>query len=851
MTVTKKEFYVFIERDEDGYYVGEVPQLKACYSQGETIDELMNNIKTEDIFISIFNESQFHQENNIARELHLVVNTFFTGAIKKNTFAKINSYYNVIKRTAANIANHHEKQKFLKAIYENFYQAYNPKAADRLGIVYTPNEIVRFMVESVDYLTHKHFGKLLADEDVHIIEPAVGTGTFVTELIEYIPKNKLKHKYQNEIHCNEVAILPYYIANLNIEYTYKQKMGEYEEFNNICLVDTLEHTCFEGKQGNLFHLSVENTERIDRQNNQCISVIIGNPPYNANQENENDNNKNHKYPEIDKRIKESYIKQGKAQAQMGVYDMYTRFIRWATDRLDKNGIVAFVSNNSFIEALAFNGFRKVVAEEFNEIWIVDTKGNARTSGERRRKEGGNVFSDKIRVGVAIYYLVRNQQTEGFKIFYNSVSDYAKAEEKKNYFSENHLKDLNFHHIVPDKNHNWLNQVDNNFETLLPIADKKTRLAKSIKEERSLFKLFSQGVKTNRDNWVYDNSFSILSNKVKYLIEEYNLSLDKYSRLEKSIKSINIDDFVGNQIKWTRSVKRDIKNNVKYKFEHSQIQQALYRPFTIKLIYSSKKLNEDRYRVDSIFPQTSTLNKVICFSDFTCNKPFHCLASNKLVDYHFTGDSQCLPLYRYDKSGNRTENITDWGLKQFHNYYEDENITKLDIFHYTYAVLHNPAYREKYELNLKREFPRIPFYDNFRHWVAWGRQLMDLHINYETIEPYTLKRVDIRSSLTPLNKGGIKAKLQADKDKGIITLDTDTSLHGIPPEAWEYKLGNRSALEWILDQYKEKKPKDKTIADKFNTYRFADYKEQVIDLLQRVCTVSVETVSIIDQMKKIP
>ena len=338
---------------------------------------IIQHILTEDIFISIFNESQFHQENNIARELHKVVNTFFTGKIRRNTFSKINSYYEVIKRTAANIANHYEKQKFLKAVYENFYQAYNPKAADRLGIVYTPNEIVRFMIESVDHLTHKHFGKLLADEDVHIIEPAVGTGTFVTELIEYIPKHKLKHKYKNEIHCNEIAILPYYIANLNIEYTYKQKMGEYEEFNNICLVDTLEHTYFQYKQGNLFHLSVENTERISRQNSNSISVVLGNPPYNAKQENFNDNNANRSYKNgIDKRIKETYIKHGTAQNQNNVYDPCTRFLRWATDRLDNNGVVAFVSNNSFVNALTYDGFRKIVAKEFNEIWIIDTKGNA-------------------------------------------------------------------------------------------------------------------------------------------------------------------------------------------------------------------------------------------------------------------------------------------------------------------------------------------------------------------------------------------------------------------------------------------------------------------------------------------
>lgn len=296
---------------------------------------IIQHILTEDIFINIFNESQFHRENNIASELSNVVHSFFTGNTKRNTFAKINSYYEVIKRTAVNIGNHHEKQRFLKAIYENFYKAYNPKAADRLGIVYTPNEIVRFMVESVDYLTHKHFGKLLADPGVEILDPATGTGTFITELIEYLPPNKLKHKYLNEIHCNEVSILPYYIANLNIEYTYKQKMGEYEEFDNICFVDTLDHTSFYGKQMDLFALSIENTERIKRQNDKQISVIIGNPPYNAKQENFNDNNANRYYTAIDKRIKETYIKEGTAQAQMGLYDMYTRFIRWASDRIEE------------------------------------------------------------------------------------------------------------------------------------------------------------------------------------------------------------------------------------------------------------------------------------------------------------------------------------------------------------------------------------------------------------------------------------------------------------------------------------------------------------------------------------
>jgi predicted helicase len=363
---------------------------------------LIQHILTEDIFTNIFHESQFHRENNIARELSAMIDTFFTGTTRRNTLKSIEYYYAVIRRSSENIANHHEKQKFLKALYENFYKAYNPKAADRLGIVYTPNEIVRFMIESADHLVHKHFGKLLSDEGVEILDPCTGTGTYVTELIEYLPAHKLEHKYKHEIHCNEMAILPYYIANLNIEFTYAQKIGKYEEFKNICLVDTLDHTSFLGKQGNLFAINVENTERIKRQNEKTISVIIGNPPYNANQQNENDNNKNRIYEEIDKRVKATYIAASTAQ-KTKLYDMYSRFYRWASDRVGENGIIAFITNRSFIDSRTFDGFRKKLAEEFDYVYIIDTQSDVRKNPKISGTKN-NVFG--IQTGVAVMFLVK-------------------------------------------------------------------------------------------------------------------------------------------------------------------------------------------------------------------------------------------------------------------------------------------------------------------------------------------------------------------------------------------------------------------------------------------------------------
>ena len=797
----------------------------------ENIREMMiQHILTEDIFINIFNESQFHRENNIASQLQAVIETFFTGATKRNTLSTIERYYAVIRRTAANIYNHHEKQKFLKAVYENFYKAYNPKAADKLGIVYTPNEIVRFMIESTDYLLHKHFGKILADKDVEILDPATGTGTFIAELIEYLPKAQLPYKYEHEIHCNEVAILPYYIANLNIEFTYQQKMGDYAGFHNICFMDTLDHTVFADKQLNLLSMTVENTARIKRQNDRKISVIIGNPPYNAKQENFNQNNANDYYQAVDKRIKDTYIKYGKAQNQIVIYDMYTRFIRWASDRLSHNGIIAFVSNNSFIDALAYDGFRKVIAEEFNEIWIIDTKGNARNSGERRRQEGGNIFSDQIRVGVAIYFLIRNENLQGFKVFYHAFDDYAKAEEKKDFLAKNKLQNINFIHYNPDKNNNWINQTDNNFDSLLPLIDKEV---KSGKAETAVFKMFSRGVATQRDEWVYDLSLENLTEKMKYLISVYQETLKDNDYKDKF------------SVKWDRELTKYLEKRINKSFHNELIVNSLYRPYFKQYFYFDKHFNGMTYQWFNIYNDKNSDNKYIAIPGLASPKNFHLIATEAIVDLNcLPAGSQCLPLYSYDKEGNPIDNITDWGLTQFQTHYNDKTIKKIDIFHYTYAVLHNPIYQQKYEQNLKRDFPRIPFYDNFPQWVTWGKQLMELHINYETINPYPLTRVN--SSETEITNP--KPKLKADKIKNEIILDTVTSLTDIPKTAWEYRLGNRSALEWILDQYKEKKPKDETIAKQFNNYRFADYKEQVINLLMRVCTVSVETVKIIQAME---
>lgn len=811
-------------------------------TENDVQEMMVQHILSADIFNTIFDEPHFHQENNIARELNKVIDTFFTGSTRRTVLGSIQHYYQTINAAAAGIADHHEKQKFLKVVYENFYKAYNPKAADRLGIVYTPNEIVQFMIKSTDYLLHKHFGKTLADKNVEILDPATGTGTFICDIIDFLPKNKVEYKYKHELHANELAILPYYIANLNIEYTYKQKTGNYAEFESLCLVDTLDNNGFiyAGKQGSLFSVSAENALRIKKQNERKISVVIGNPPYNANQLNENDNNKNRDYPEIDGRIKDTYIKYSTAQ-KTKLYDMYARFLRWASDRLEGNGIIAFVSNNSFINSRTFDGFRKCISQEFNEAWIVDLKGNARTAGERRRQEGGNVFDDQIRVGISIYFLIKNGNNERCKIHYNSIKDYAKSDEKKSYVANKTIKDFDWENIIPDKNNNWINLSENDWDALIPIADKEVKNGKS---GNAIFNSFSLGVATNRDEWVYDFNPERLSDKVEFFSSFYNKEIERWNKEGNGLK---VNDFVKRDIKWTTELESHLLKNKKLIYKAERIRPAAYRCFVKSSLYFDKVIIHRPYLNDQYFGLSEKYtNKVIAVN--TNGREFNILATDLIPNNHFNGDSQVMPLFRY-QNGERMDNITDWGLEQFSTHYNDKNIKKEDIFHYVYAVLHHPTYRTKYELNLKREFPRIPFYDNFWQWANWGKKLMDLHIGYETVQPYELPALESTceaNNVATLEKFK-KAKLKADKELGTIELDGFTTLTGIPPAAWKYKLGNRSALEWILDQYKEKKPGDPTIAEKFNTYKFADYKEQVIDLLQRVCTVSVETMKIVEAM----
>ncbi len=856
------------------------------------IDEMIiQHILTEDIFKNVFTDAQFHEENNIAKSLIAIEKTFFVEDFKRNITYKMKSYYEVIKSHAQSLESHKEKQNFLKNLYEEFYKAYNPKSADKLGIVYTPSEVVNFMLKATDFLLEKHFDKNLIDKNVHILDPATGTGTFITDLLDYLPHNDSKkfiHKYKHEIHANEVAILPYYIAYLNIEYTFLNKMQTAMSFDNLCWVDTLDNVealKYKGKQGGMFGNLVENTKRIKAQNEQKISVIIGNPPYNANQQNENDNNKNREYTALDKRIKDTFIKESTAQ-KTKVYDMYARFYRWAMDRIDKNGIIAFITNRSFIETKTFDGFRKIIEREFDFVYIVDTQSDVR----QNPKIAGtthNVFG--IQTGVAIMFLIKKESKEDkkAKIFYFSLTDEMKKKEKLEWLRDNDFDKIPFERIRPDKNANWINLSESNFQELIPVCNKEGKLGKE--GENAIFELYSLGVVTSRDDWSYDFNKNELEKKAKFFIDFFHQEKERW---KKSNKSQPINDFVDRKIKWTselethlmrfasleeelaylqnlppngkrekiQKMKEVLQKYLNFKYNRKNIITSLYRPFVKKHFYFDKIYTHRIYQNSKIFGFRNQFeNKVICFSGTSSNKPFQCLAVNMLQGLDFLEKTQCLPFYRYSENSERKENITNWALDLFQSNYKDKKIKKIDIFHYVYAVLHKPEYRKKYEIDLKRDFPRIPFYKDFWQYAAAGEKLMDLHLNYESLsinKNIKINRLPLESLLPKRKKSEtsqeedaellkkIKPDIKLKSKDGIIEIDELTTISNIPAEVWEYKLGNRSAVDWVLDQYKPYKSGDETIQAQFNEYDFFEYKEQVIDLLLKVIFVSVETMKIV-------
>ena len=1035
---------------------------------------LIQHLLTERLFRTVFANPDFARHNIIAAEIEKVIDTLTSHYFSRKEFlAKLDRFYGAIETTAATIDDYSQKQSFLNTIYEQFFQGFSVKVADTHGIVYTPQPIVDFMVNSVEDIMQKEFGRSLSSKDVHILDPFVGTGNFIINVMRKMKRTALPHKYAHELHCNEVMLLPYYIASMNIEHAYYELTDRYEPFEGICFVDTFELA--EEKQRPLFVKA--NTERVERQKHSPIFVIIGNPPYNAGQVNENDNNKNRKYPVIDRRVSETYGKDSKATLLRKLSDPYVKAIRWASDRIGNEGIVALVTNGSFLEDLSFDGMRKHLAQDFDSIYILDLGGNVR----KNPKLSGtthNVFG--IQVGVSINLFIRKSllskerqgvQNEdpsalrapplereatlsapllkgGFRgdippfqggikggsepkrnctIYYARVNEFWRKEQKYEFLEvTKDRSNIDWQEIAPDAKHNWLTEgMSEKFHSFIPMGTKEAKRANTYNTE-TIFKLYSTGVSTNRDAVVYDFNKEALIERVKHFAEDYNDEVYRYIQRK---KPEDVDSFVSyKKIKWSRNLKRHLRNGDTFEYDAVNVRESLYRPFLRRYLYFSDIIVDELGYNQKIFPTplAESENQVICVSGQGSFRPFHSWVTNRIASLDMLEKTQCFPFYIYDENGsNRRENITDWALERFReryganpsalrapplereatlsaplskggfredsppfqggikggsnqeiNYdaeelkkrglsvgdfhlpynpklvprakelrknmtkaerklwydylrnfkyrvlrqrpidnfivdfycpelklvieidgethfaeeskqYDEERtkvlegyglrvirflntevlknlegvsevldsvpllkgglrgdqISKWDIFHYIYGLLHHPEYRETYAANLKRELPRIPFAPDFWAFAKAGKRLADLHVNYEDQPEYELETIE--NPHAPLNLKVEKMKLS--KDKTQLIYNDFLTLAGIPKEVYEYRLGNRSALEWIVDQYRVKTDKRSGIVSDPNR---ADDPEYIIRLIKKVITVSLETVKVINKLEKL-
>jgi predicted helicase len=809
----------------------------------DAVDEMIiQHLLIERLIRRIFENPDFIQRNIIAAEMENVITALTSHSFSRDEYLKgLDRFYVAIEAAAFSVNDFTERLVILNTVYEQFFQGYSVEVADTHGIVYTPQPIVDFMCASVVEALDKEFGKKLGDPDVVVLDPCTGTGSFVVNLLDRVSGAHLEEFYRKRLFANEVMLMPYYIASLNIEHKYYDRTGNYEPFEGICFVDTLD--LVKGKQAEMF-VTESNTERIDRQRKSKITLIIGNPPYNAGQKSENDNNKNRSYDNknnenvVDQRIRATYSKDSLATLNRYLYEPYVRFFRWATDRLQgRDGIVCFVSNNSFVNKRAFDGMRKHLLKDFTRVYHFDLHGdvkqNPKISGTTH-----NVFA--VQVGIGITVAVKSNKHQKNTLYYHRVPEFWRKEEKLNWLTENgSYQNACLREIIPDIQNCWVHASNSElFDKLIPLGDTNTKIPKP---REGAFNLFALGISTNRDSIVYDFSKPKLAKRIQLHLEAFNSEVNRFNNIN---GTQNIDDFVDyNLIKWSSTLKNKLQRGHTAVYSNLNIRSSLYRPFQRKFLYYGEPLVDRASHFSTIFPNPDfeKENCVLMCSGVASEKPFWTMIANEIPNLAFVGfggPCQCFPFYTYTEDGTkRKENLTDSILNQLRNQYEDNSISKWNIFHYIYGMLHHPAYRDTFKDCLKRELPRIPFAPEFKPFVKAGKKLAKLHLNYEEIEPFELEWVE-----TPQMAVDWKVKkMKLTKDKTELIYNDWLTLKGIPAETYDYILGNRSALHWIIDQYQVKTDKRSGIVSDPNLDEKPRY---IVELIGKVIKVSVETVKIV-------
>ena len=866
--------------------------LNDSITDAEVIEMLAQHLITKPVFDALFEDYSFASNNPVSLAMQHVLDILQEHRLEKEADT-LEKFYHSVKMRAAGINNAEAKQKIVVELYDKFFRNAFPRMTERLGIVYTPVEVVDFIIHSVNDLLQSEFNQTLGSEGVHIIDPFTGTGTFITRLLQsgLISKEQLPHKYDKEIHANEIVLLAYYIAAINIEAVYHSILTEdadsekvaktpYQPFPGICLTDT-----FRLEEKDLISdLLSNNSDRRKRLQNLDVRVIMGNPPYSAGQSSANDNNQNVAYENLDNRIRDTYAEHSSATLKNSLYDSYIRAIRWASDRIGDTGIIGYVTNAGFLEANTADGLRKCLAEEFSSIYVFHLRGNARTSGEQRRMEKDNVFGQGTRTPIAITLLVKNPASaNNGQIHWHDIGDYLTQAQKleivQEFQSINGITNANqWDTVKPDTHHDWINQRDESFDEFIKIGDKKDR-------SNTIFTQFARGMMTCRDAWVYNYSASSIKHNIKTLVDFYNTNLSKTTPL-KTESILN-----PRKISWTRSLEQNYQKVNKLSISHKSFQQAYYRPYTKVYSYYHRSLVDQIGVMPQLFTFSDQENIVITVTGVGSNKKFSSIVSNKVTDLEVISKGQCFPLYLYEETSEtnpdeelfqsttkettpqytRKDGINDAGLTHFQTAYPSKNqgssITKEDLFYYIYGLLHSPEYRTRYKDNLSKELPRIPTVKKFADFTAYskaGRDLAHWHLNYETVKCYPatidLGKKDL-SGMQDKDYYVTKMKFAKMKDpdtgksindKSTIIYNAQITITDIPLEAYDYIVNGKPAIEWVMERQAVTTDKKSGITNDANLWatETMDNAKYPLELLQRVITVSLETNKLVNNLPKL-
>ncbi|KAA8713664.1 DEAD/DEAH box helicase [Lactococcus garvieae subsp. garvieae] len=811
-----------IKTEFDKFLLSLKHNINDSISDTQAIEMLAQHLITKPIFDALFNEYSVVRNNPVNDAMEAIITEFSKyGFLKEQK--ELEAFYESVRLRAEGIDNAEAKQKIIVTLYDKFFRTGFKSTTERLGIVFTPVEVVDFIVHSVDDVLRKHFGKTIASKGVHILDPFTGTGTFITRTLQYLKglmdKGEIKledilEKYVNELHANEIILLSYYIAAINIEAVFDEINGEeldYEPFEGIVLTDTFQSTETEDTLDDDFFGG--NDERLKRQQEVPITVIMGNPPYSVGQNNANDDGQNIKYPKLDARLAKTYVASTNAINKGSLYDSYIKALRWASDRLSNKGVIGFVSNGAFIDNVAMDGLRYSLYNEFNHLYIFNLRGDARTSGEQRRKEAGNVFDSGSRTPIAISILVKDG-SDKHEVHYHDIGDYLNREQKLSILTEaRSIENIEWSEIVPDKNNDWINQRDENYESYTSMDD--------IFFDRHV------GIDTSRDAWVYGFSKIKISKNMERMISNYNAELGK------SQQELNLSD---NYVKWSRALLNRQKRNQAIEFSDGKITLSMYRPFTKKYLYLDKSVNENTGRNELSFKNSN-------FGIFTqgpgVKTKFSALPINIVPNKHFINTGKGYYVNADDSDGLFHENEINI-QSNFLNHFESGE----SAIYYLYSLFHS-AFVSKYENDLRKDVPRIPLLKNKEKFVEIGRQLANLHLNYEhqpSWEGVTVSGIESKNFKVKKMKHPKRGQLDT------IVFNESITISNIPEQAYEYVVNGRPAIEWIIDQYQIKTDKKSGIVDDPNDFA-PENPRYILDLLLSVITVSMTTVELVGQLPK--